>query len=211
VSKLISFIGVLIAVLVLSVDSVSAEEAKYTVVHTDDIFEVRSYDSHILAEVTVQSDFEDAGGDAFRPLFNYISGNNINSQKVSMTAPVSQQGAGQKISMTSPVSQTGNDDFWVVSFMMPSEYSLDTLPTPLNPNVSLRLVPARYIASVKYSGFWSQDRYQNHYSKLIEWVVDKNLMAVGEPVWARYNAPYTPWFLRRNEILLPIEGINSYR
>jgi effector-binding domain-containing protein len=207
VSKLISFI----AGLVLSVDSASAEEAKYTVVHTDKIFEVRSYDSHVLAEVTVQSDFEDAGGDAFRPLFNYISGNNINRQKVSMTAPVSQQGTGQKISMTSPVSQTGTDDLWVVGFMMPSEFSLDTLPKPLDSRVTLKLVPARYIASVKYSGFWSQEQYQSHYSKLLEWVSDRNLIAIGEPVWARYNAPYTPWFLRRNEILLPIKNVNLYR
>ena len=206
-SKLISFI----AGLVLSVDSASAEEAKYTVVHMDKIFEVRSYDSHVLAEVTVQSDFEDAGGDAFRPLFNYISGNNINRQKVSMTAPVSQQGTGQKISMTSPVSQTGTDDLWVVGFMMPSEFSLDTLPKPLDTRVTLKLVPARYIASVKYSGFWSQEQYQSHYSKLLEWVSDRNLIAIGEPVWARYNAPYTPWFLRRNEILLPIKNVNLYR
>jgi effector-binding domain-containing protein len=210
VYKLLNFIAALIVVLILSVDSVSAEEAKYTVVFTDDIFELRSYDSHILAEVLVQSNFEDAGGEAFRPLFDYISGNNIKRQKVSMTAPVSQQGGSQSISMTSPVSQTGTDDSWLVSFMMPSEFSLDTIPEPIDPRVVLRLVPARYIASVKYSGFWSHDKYQDHYDKLLAWIAAKNLNATGDPVWARYNAPYTPWFLRRNEILLPIKSLNSY-
>ena len=206
--KFINFIGALVVVLALSVDSASAEEAKYSVIRTDGNFEVRSYDSHILAEILVSSDFEGAGSEAFKPLFDFISGNNISQKKISMTAPVSQQNAGQAIAMTSPVGQVGSGNSWVVSFMMPSDFTLDTLPKPLNSNVTLRLVPARYIASVKYSGFWSHNKYQAHYDKLNEWVSAENLVSIGNPVWARYNAPFTPWFLRRNEILLPIVDVN---
>lgn len=194
-----------LVLLLISGASFSAEEAKYSIIDSNDGFEVRYYDSHILAEVIVPGDFEEAGSTAFRPLFNYITGNNIARQEISMTAPVSQERRSQSIAMTSPVGQTAVDGAWVVSFMMPAEFSMDTLPQPLESQVSLRVVPARYIASVKYSGFWSQAGYEKHYKELSKWISDKGLRSVGEPIWARYNAPFTPWFLRRNEVLIPIE------
>lgn len=188
-----------------SVDVMAIEEAPYEVVKQDGKFEIRNYASHILAETVVEADLEAAGNKAFNRLFAYISGANSSRDKLAMTAPVSQQPAGEKIAMTAPVGQqrAGND--WAVSFMMPSEYSMETLPKPNDPLITLRQVPARTMAAVRYSGFWSEKNYRKYKAQLEQWIAAQGLIIAGEPVWARYNAPFTPWFLRRNEILVPVE------
>ena len=183
------------------------EEAEYTVVLKEERFEVREYEPHIVAETIVDGDFEDAGDEAFGRLFKYISGNNKSRQKIEMTAPVGQAGASQKIDMTSPVVQMQVDGRWAVSFMMPASFTLDTLPEPKDRNVILRQVPARNMAAVIYSGFWSEKGYLRNKGKLEAWIDEKGFRTVGEPVWARYNPPFMPWFLRRNEILVPIDGL----
>ena len=182
----------------------ATEEAPYKVLKSDGIFELREYEPQILAEVVVDGDIEGAGNKAFRPLFKYISGDNRSRSKMSMTAPVSQETKGEKISMTAPVSQEKVQGKWAVSFMMPASYTMETLPVPDNPAIKLRQVPARTVAAVRYSGTWSEEKYQLNRTKLEAWLRDNKLTAAGEPVWARYNPPFTPWFLRRNEILIPV-------
>jgi len=182
----------------------ATEEAKYTVVLKVKNFELREYEPHILAETIVDGDFESAGKKAFSRLFQYISGDNKSRQKIEMTAPVAQKTDSEKIDMTSPVGQQKTDGRWAVSFMMPASYSLETVPQPIDPKVILRTVPARYIAAVRYSGFWSQKAYMHNRDKLEAWIKKNRFSVVGEPIWARYNAPFIPWFLRRNEILVPI-------
>jgi hypothetical protein len=188
------------------VDAMATEEASYEVLTQDGKFEIRQYASHILAETVVEADLEDAGSQAFNRLFGYKSGENSTSDKVAMTAPVSQQPAGEKIAMTAPVGQQRAGDNWAVSFMMPSEYSLETLPEPNDPLITLRQVPPRTMAAVRYSGFWSEKNYRKYKAELEAWISTQGLVISGDPVWARYNAPFTPWFLRRNEILFPVEG-----
>jgi len=183
------------------------EEAEYTVVLKEDRFEVREYQPHIVAETSVDGDFEDAGDEAFDRLFEYISGNNKSRQKIEMTAPVGQVAASQKIDMTSPVGQMEVDGRWAVSFMMPASFTLKTIPEPKDPNVILRQIPARKMAAVRYSGFWSEKGYLRNKAKLEAWIDEKGFSTAGEPVWARYNPPFMPWFLRRNEILVPIEDL----
>jgi len=195
---------VIVAALVTG-NAMAVEEAKYTVVLNEHNFEVRQYAPHVLAETVVDGDLEGAGNKAFNPLFKYIDGNNKKQEKVAMTAPVSQGAAGEKIAMTSPVGQQRENDRWVVSFMMPASYTLETLPAPNDPAVSLRQVPARYMAAVRYSGFWSEEAYNSNLDELSSWMEQQGLKAVGEPIWARYNPPFMPWFLRRNEILVPVE------
>jgi hypothetical protein len=129
------------------------EEAEYTVVFTEQNFELRRYESHILAETFVDGDFDSAGNKAFSRLFKYISGNNKSRKKVEMTSPVDQEAASEKIDMTSPVGQQRVNGRWAVSFMMPASFSLETLPEPEDPSVTLRQVPARHIAAVRYAGF----------------------------------------------------------
>ncbi len=185
-------------------NAMAVEEAEYTVVQADEPFELRHYAPHILAETVVEGDFEGAGSKAFRRLFDYISGSNTSRESLDMTSPVGQQAGSEKIDMTSPVGQQRVDGRWVVSFMMPASYSLATLPQPDDPAVTLRQVPAQFMAAVRYSGFWSEERYQQHREKLAAWIAEQSLTVVGEPVWARYDPPFMPWFMRRNEILVPV-------
>lgn len=199
----------IIAMLLLAGNAMAIEEAKYNVLREEDGFELRQYESHILAETAVDGAFEDAGNEAFGRLFKYISGNNKQQRKVAMTAPVGQEPSSQKIEMTSPVGQQKQDGKWVVSFMMPASFTLETTPEPKDPAVSIREVPARLIAAVRYSGFWSEKNYRRNLEKLQYWMVHNHLTPSGEPIWARYNPPFMPWFLRRNEILIPVASPES--
>lgn len=185
-------------------DAMAIEEATYTVVDSDSNFEVRDYAPHVLAETVVEGDLEEAGDKAFNKLFRYISGANRSREKIAMTAPVSQQPKGEKIKMTAPVGQQRVQQGWAVSFMMPSSYTLETLPEPEDPAISLRQVPARQMAAVRYSGFWSEKGYLRNKLELESWINERGLSIAGDPVWARYNPPFTPWFMRRNEILIPL-------
>ena len=133
----------------------SVEEADYTVINEKSPFELRKYAPHIIAETEVKASLEDAGDEAFRLLFKYISGENKSQSKIAMTAPVSQEASSEKIAMTAPVGQQRSKDGWKVSFMMPMTYTMETLPKPNNPKVKLRQIPMQLMASVEYSGFWS--------------------------------------------------------
>jgi hypothetical protein len=186
-------------------EAMAIDEAPYKVVETNGTFELREYAPHILAETLVVGTLEEAGNQAFNTLFKYISGDNSTSAKVAMTAPVSQQSAGEKIKMTAPVGQVKDGGKWAVSFMMPTNHTLKTLPVPNSPNILLREVPARQMAAVRYSGTWSEKNYRLHLAKLQAWMVTRNLVPTGDPIWARYNPPFKPWFLRRNEILIPVK------
>lgn len=182
----------------------ATEEAKYTVVEKHEAIEIRDYAPHIVAETVVESSLEGAGDKAFKRLFQYISGNNLARRSGPAAALGSKEPRGQKISMTSPVEQRAVDDRWAVSFMMPSSLTRESLPAPKDPQVVLRSVPARRVASIRYSGLWSEERYLSHKSQLESWIARKGLTIVGEPHWARYDPPFTPWFMRRNEVLIPI-------
>jgi effector-binding domain-containing protein len=189
-----------------AIDAMAIEEAKYRVIKRDNKFEIRDYEAHILAETVVEGNLEDAGSEAFKRLFRYISGNNRSGDKVAMTAPVSQQPTGEKIKMTAPVGQQRLGESWAVSFMMPGSYTLETLPGPEDPKVKLRQVPARRMAAVRYSGFWSEKGYLRYKVELESWIDRMGLTIAGDPIWARYNPPFMPWFLRRNEILIPVDA-----
>ena len=182
------------------------EKSKYSVLDKQGSFELRLYEPCIVAETVVQSGFADAGNIAFRRLYNYIPGENRSKESISMTAPVGQEARSQKIAMTAPVGQQGTGDTWVVSFLMPSKYTMQTLPEPLDHAVTLREIPARKMASVRYSGTWSQKRYEEHRRRLEESMENKKWTIVGEPVFARYDPPFQLPFLRRNEVLIPCAG-----
>jgi hypothetical protein len=198
--------AVFIFFIMISTGEVMAtEQAKYQLITQDDDIELREYEPHVVAETEVDSDFEDAGSAAFKRLFDYISGNNIAQKEIAMTAPVSQEASGENIDMTSPVGQRENNGRWAVSFMMPASYTYETLPLPKDPSIKLQQVPAQYKAAITYSGLWSESNYLSNKDKLEAWIRDNHYTVAGEAIWARYNAPFTPWFLRRNEVLIPIE------
>ena len=204
IKKLIEIV-IIVALMIIGVQNAMAiEEASYVVIKKDKKFEIREYAPHILAETLVDGDLTDAGSKAFQRLFGYISGGNVSNTKLAMTAPVVQQPAGEKIQMTAPVVQQRVQDKWAVSFMMPKAYTLDTLPKPKDANVTLRQVPAQKMAVVRYSGTWSEKNYLKNKLELESWMSKNELTSSGSAIWARYNAPFTLWFLRRNEIMIPI-------
>jgi hypothetical protein len=185
--------------------NVSLEKAKYTVLEKSGSIEIRQYQPCIVAETLVDADFNKAGNIAFYRLFDYIRGKNRGKESIAMTAPVTQAPASEKIAMTAPVTQQKSADKFAVSFVMPSKYTMDTLPQPLDANVILKQVPAFKAAAIRYSGTWSKKRYDAREAELKKFIQDKNLKAAGEPVWARYDPPFQIFFLRRNEVLIPIE------
>jgi len=181
------------------------EKAKYTVLEKEEDFELRQYEAQIVAETYVEGSLKDSGNDGFRRLYAYISGDNKKKQSISMTAPVGQEGGSEKIPMTAPVSQEKKDNQWRITFLMPSDYSLETLPEPLDERVKLKEEPGRLMASVTYSGRWSEEGYRENKALLEEFIEKRGLIKKGPAVWARYDPPFMPWFLRRNEVLIPIE------
>ena len=184
--------------------ALAVDESEYEVVAEHGDFELRRYAPMILAETHVESDFEGAGNQAFRRLFRYISGNNTARAKIEMTAPVTQEASSQKIDMTAPVVQEADGNGWSVAFVLPAEFSWETAPEPNDPLVELRLVPERLMAAIRFSGGWGEDRFGSRESELRALLVKHGLQAVGGAVYARYNAPFTPWFMRRNEVMIPV-------
>lgn len=204
------------ALLLMSASSARAvETASYETVLADGDFELREYAAQIRVETVVEADFKQAGNQAFRRLFDYISGANRSpataagnaggAVEISMTAPVTQSSAKQ-IAMTSPVSQERFDDgSWQVGFLLPASFTPETAPLPTNPAVFLRTIPAQKMASIRYTGTWSSENYSGQLLDLENWIARQGLTVIGEPTWARYDSPFKPWFLRRNEILIAVE------
>jgi hypothetical protein len=180
------------------------EEAKYTVLERQGDFELRQYEPQIIAETFVEGKFQDVGNEGFRRLYDYISGKNHKRESIPMTTPVSQETASEKIPMTAPVNQEKVGGKWRITFLMPSQYTLETLPEPEDPRVHLTKVPGQLMAAISYSGTWSWGRYEEKETRLKQLIQQKKFKIVGEPVFARYNPPFMPWFLRRNEVLIPV-------
>jgi hypothetical protein len=190
------------------------EEPAYQVVREGPEFELRRYQPQLLAETKVQGRFDKVGGKAFRILADYIFGNNQAAEKIAMTAPVTQRPAasdddqaGTRIAMTAPVTQrpaqTDADSF-IISFVMPSRFSLDTVPRPHDPRVTLREEPGRLMAVLRYAGGWGEPRYRTHETQLLDAVRAAGLTSVGKPLYARYNSPFSLPFLRRNEVMVEV-------
>jgi hypothetical protein len=184
---------------------VGIEKAKYEVIEKEGKFELRQYKPQIVVETIVEAGFTEAGNIAFRRLFNYISGANRKKESIAMTAPVNQKSGSEKIAMTAPVNQQKSEGKYVVSFLMPSKYTIETLPEPLDSNLRLRQIPARKIAAIRYSGSWSRKKYEAKKIRLEEFIKKKGLRITGEDIFARYDPPFQIWFLRRNEVLFPVE------
>lgn len=189
---------------VLAGNAMAIEEAQYDVITAEKPFEVRNYTTAVVAEVVLKGEFDSVSNKAFRKLFKFISGDNKSRSKIAMTAPVSQASTSEKIAMTAPVSQQETDQGWSVSFMMPASYTMQTTPQPDDVDVVLREIPAYSAAVIRYSGSWKQKKYDAKLKLLEDWIKTKGLKPLGPPVFARYNAPVTPWFMRRNEIVIPV-------
>jgi hypothetical protein len=185
----------------------ATEEPQYRLLERTGDFELRQYQPYIVAETLVEGDFTEVGNVGFRRLFDYIQGKNRKKQAIPMTAPVTQEAASEKIPMTAPVGQEKAGKKWRITFVMPSSSTMETLPEPLDSRISLTEVPGRLLAALRYSGTWSKERYEAKENQLRALIKEKGLKIVAEPIWARYNPPFMPWFLRRNEVLIPVAQI----
>ena len=168
------------------------ETPSYEVVRRIDGVEVRKYPQMLLA--TAKGD-----ADLFNLLFRYISGANEGSNKISMTAPVI---TPEKIAMTSPIVSLGDS----MSFIVPSSYSRDAVPKPADPRISIEELPSRTLAVLRFSGLARSGAVEAKKKALLETLTRNNLKVKGEVVLMRYNPPFTPWFLRRNEVAVEVEG-----
>ena len=181
------------------------EQPAYTVVRSFEDMEVRDYPPMIVAEVEVSGERKEAINAGFRQIADYIFGNNSPARKIPMTAPVTQQ-AGGKVAMTAPVSQQAAGGIWKVRFVMPSGYTLETLPTPNNAAVKLVAVRAERFAAIRFSGLAGDETIARYKRRLFDRLAEQALKSEGEAVMAFYNPPWTLPFLRRNEILVKIRS-----
>jgi hypothetical protein len=199
--------------LLLGSAAMAIEKPAHVVVRTlGEDLELRDYPGYLVAETRVAGSRSDAGNESFRRLAGYIFGGNQKQQKFAMTAPVTTAPAaavttpqGEKLAMTAPVTQTKSEGGeWLVQFVLPKGQTLESLPKPNDPRVTLRALPAKRYAVVRYSGTWSDANFDEHLALLRAAMAREKLTPLGEPVWARYDPPFKPWFLRTNEILLEV-------
>lgn len=187
--------------------AMAIEIPEYRVIEQDGSFELRAYSSYLIAETEVEAGFMNAGNIAFGRLFRYISGANTAQAEIAMTAPVEQATQGEKIAMTAPVEQASGDGVYRVGFVVPRKYNRDTVPKPTDPRVSIREVPPRTVAVWRYSGRWTEENFREHEQDLRRALQARGLKSVSgdSAIIARYDAPFIPWFMRRNEVLIPLE------
>ena len=179
------------------------EKPDYKVIQSEQNIEIRQYEPMIIAEVEVDGKREDAIGDGFRLLADYIFGNNTVQQVISMTAPV-QQKENQKIAMTAPVQQQSTGKSWRMSFVMPSKYSMDSLPVPNNNRVRLKEILTKKFVVIEFSGTNSNENVTEHENQLMNYIEANQIKINGSPKYAFYNAPWTLPFMRRNEVMIEI-------
>jgi hypothetical protein len=194
----------------LSGQAMAIEEPKYQVIEKSGPFELRAYDSMIIAETLVEGSMDDATSKGFRRIAGYIFGGNTSNvgsnvgekQKISMTAPVTIEPKAEKISMTAPVTLKEQEGSWNVHFVMPSEYTMQALPKPNSSKVTLREIPPQNFAVISFSGFAGTDKVASKTKQLNNWLSDRNISPKGKPQLARYNPPWTLPFMRRNEVMV---------
>lgn len=180
------------------------EEPPFMIEKQTSKYEIRYYPVQIRAEVVIAGNYREALYGGFRKLADYIFGNNAASQSISMTAPVTTE-MSQKIAMTAPVLLAELENRYVISFIMPRNYSLETLPKPGNPEITIRKIVERRVAAVRFGGYATESRVTKKIRALKSALEHDGVTMAGAAQVAQYNPPWTPPWMRRNEILIPVE------
>jgi SOUL heme-binding protein len=180
------------------------KEPSYRVELQEGAFELRHYQPRVVAETHVNGTFDEAGSSGFRRLAGYIFGGNQDRQKIAMTAPVGERPSGRKLAMTAPVGERAEQAGWLVTFTMPAGETLATLPAPNDAAVTLRELPAVRVAVHRSRGRWTDAKFSEQTAALRTWASARGLRVAGEPEVNRYDPPWTPWFMRRNEVWMPL-------
>jgi hypothetical protein len=181
----------------------NVETPKYKVNYSSDNIEHRTYEPMIIAAVEVNGERKEAIGNGFRLIADYIFGNNSIAQNMEMKAPVEQQQT-KKIAMTAPVQQQQSGALWTISFVMPSEYTLSTIPKPNREEIKLMLIASKEFIVIRFSGTNSDEQITKYQTELLGYIRKNKIKIVGEPKYAFYNPPWTLPFMRRNEIMFEV-------
>lgn len=193
------------ALALLPMSASAEEEPIHAVLVEDGRYEIRQYEPTIVAQVEVAGDLNDASNAGFRKLAGYIFGGNTARTKIEMTAPVTRE-ASVKIDMTAPVTRAPTEaGTWTVTFVMPAEWTMETLPVPNDPDVMLAEVPGETLAVRRFSGFGRAGTFANKEEHLRTWIAEQGYAATGPARYAGYDAPWTPPPFRRNEVMIPVE------
>ena len=179
--------------LIFSSQLMATEEPEFTLILKDNHFEIREYAPRIMAQVSTSGDFDEASSGGFKVLADYIFGENIIKDRA------------EKISMTAPVLAEKNNNEWLISFVMPRKYSMETLPKPISLDVRLTEAPKEKFAVIVFSGLVRESNYNEKFQLLNEFIKDKGLIYLEVLQVARYNPPWTLPFFRRNELLIKIQ------
>ena len=210
-SRTWQLVGSIVTALALSGCSLfgihSAREAEFKTLDKQSPYAVRMYQPVMIAEVTVTGkNYEQAANKGFKPLFDYIQGNNTRKRQISMTTPVTSQPQSQNIDMTVPVmADKSGQQRWQIRFVLPARYTPDNTPQPSNPAITIRQRPRTKVAVIRFSGSLTPRNARKHIDKLRQWVQKQQFTPAGNPVIAAYNPPWTLPFLRRNEIHIPLK------
>ncbi len=201
------FVLILIAMLMLwQIFAYKVPEPNYVVIKTDGSIEIRKYPALLIAQVEVADDRYAAINRGFRILADYIFGNNRERNKIAMTAPVIQQGAD--ISMITTIAQQKKANIWHIRFIMPSGYTIEDLPKPMNSAIAILQIPEKKYVVIRFSGFNTQANLNKNENLLKNYISKNKLAVIGQPIFAFYNPPWILPFLRRNEILFELKMQN---
>ena len=205
----------LLIILLVGNNAMAVDEPDYIVLKEIDDVEIRQYGSMIIAEtIILNMDSRDsASSEGFRRLFAYISGDNRLSEEIDMTAPViqsnNQQSKGEKIAMTAPVQQTAIENGWLVAFVLPENYEIDTAPQPDDERITIKEIPGRVVAVKRFSGRWKDRNIKKNEELMMNTLNQVNVETIGEIQFAAYNAPFALPFLRRNEVMVELKNMSG--
>ncbi|ARN75169.1 hypothetical protein BST96_14220 [Oceanicoccus sagamiensis] len=190
--------------------ALSLEQPDYTVIYEQGDIEYRYYDAYLVVETVIENDqkYKSAANEGFRRLFRYISGNNKKGDEIAMTKPVQQVKTSETIALDDiSIESTVRAGNYAVSFVLPKKYNAVTAPQPLDPRVSVVMLPAKTVAVYRYSGRWTESNFKRSSAKLNQSLQQQAVNAIGEVRSAFYNAPFMLPFLRRNEVLVEVSNL----
>lgn len=183
----------------------SEEQPSFTVLQEEDKFQVRQYGKLLVAKTVVKGDYKETNNKAFWKLANYIFGENEKKEEISMTAPVIRKPNSKDILVTEPFFREKKKEKWTMYFVLPSEYTLDTVPKPSDPSVKIQEIPAKTVATIKYTGLLKETNIKEKSAELLDWIKKQGYTPVSLPRSASYNPPWTFPYLRKNEIHIDIQ------
>jgi hypothetical protein len=204
----VHLLSILFVLLISSIlapsQALAAKEPQRTLVYQDGPFQIRDYGPAVVAETEVRGERAAAINEGFRRLALFIFGGNEPGREFAMTTPVTQRSRGEQFAMTAPVAQVASGDGWVVAFYMPSGSRVGDMPRPLDANVVLREQPRRRVAVLRFSGLGTEANLGRRTEELRERLAARGEVAISAETYAFYDPPWTPPWMRRNEIILEI-------